>query len=158
MKTNIYIDGANLYESSKRLGFNINYKKFIGWLRQKYTPNNIYIFIGYIPKHNILYKNLKSYGHTLIFKETIKDKGGKIKGNCDSELVLQLCIDFYENNFIDFVLISGDGDFSCLVKFLIEKHSRIKILTPNENKCSVLLKRATSNILNLVNHYHKFVK
>ena len=34
MKTNIYIDGNNLYRSAKELGFDINYKKFRVWLSQ----------------------------------------------------------------------------------------------------------------------------
>ena len=41
-KINIYIDGNNLYRSAKELGFNIDYKKLRGWLRQKY---NAKIFI-----------------------------------------------------------------------------------------------------------------
>ena len=45
-KANIYIDGNNLYRGAKELGFDIDYKKFRGWLRQKYNPQNIYLFIG----------------------------------------------------------------------------------------------------------------
>lgn len=48
-KTNIYIDGNNLYRSAKKLGFEIDYKKFRGWLRQKYNPQSVYIFIGLVP-------------------------------------------------------------------------------------------------------------
>ena len=36
-KINIYIDGNNLYRGAKELGFDIDYKKFRGWLRQKYA-------------------------------------------------------------------------------------------------------------------------
>ena len=45
-KINIYIDGNNLYRSAKELSFEIDYKKFRGWLRQKYNPANVYLFIG----------------------------------------------------------------------------------------------------------------
>lgn len=44
-KVNIYIDGNNLYRSAKELGYEIDYKKFRGWLRQKYSPANVYLFI-----------------------------------------------------------------------------------------------------------------
>jgi hypothetical protein len=32
-KTNIYIDGANLHRAAVELNFEIDYKKFRGWLR-----------------------------------------------------------------------------------------------------------------------------
>ena len=48
-KINIYIDGNNLYRSAKGLDFDIDYKKFRNWLRQKYDANNVYLFIGLIP-------------------------------------------------------------------------------------------------------------
>jgi hypothetical protein len=48
-KLNIYIDGNNLYRSAKELGFDIDYKKFRGWLRQKFNPNKVYLFIGLVP-------------------------------------------------------------------------------------------------------------
>lgn len=47
---NVYIDGNNLYRSAKELGFEIDYKKFRGWLRQKYNPSFVYLFKSYIKK------------------------------------------------------------------------------------------------------------
>ena len=41
MNSNVYIDGNNLYRAAKELGFTINYKKFRGWLRQKYNPKSV---------------------------------------------------------------------------------------------------------------------
>jgi hypothetical protein len=46
MKTNIYIDGNNLYRAAKEFGFQLDYKKFRGWLRQKYNPEQVYLFIA----------------------------------------------------------------------------------------------------------------
>lgn len=43
-KTNVYIDGNNLYRSAKALGFQIDYFKFRGWLRQKHGPEFVYLF------------------------------------------------------------------------------------------------------------------
>ncbi|MFA6228206.1 MAG: hypothetical protein WC668_03385 [Patescibacteria group bacterium] len=45
-KINIYIDGNNLYRSAQELGFAIDYKKFHGWLSQKFQAAYIYLFIG----------------------------------------------------------------------------------------------------------------
>ena len=83
MKTNIYIDGNNLYRGAKELGYEIDYKKFRGWLRQKYSPEHIYLFIGLVPARTKFYEYLQECGFILIFKQTVS-VGGVIKGNCDA--------------------------------------------------------------------------
>jgi len=80
----------------------------------------------------------------------------KFKGNCDAELVVQSISDFYENRTSLFVLITGDGDFRCLVDFLILKKSDVTILIPNRKKFSTLLKRSKGSLTFLEDHYHKF--
>jgi len=156
-KINIYIDGNNLYRAAKELGFEIDYKKFRGWLRQKYNPQNIYLFIGLVPDRVKFYKHLQECGFILIFKQTVSIDG-KVKGNCDAELVLNSVSDFYTKAFTSCILITGDGDFGCLVKFLEENKSINCILAPDENKCSFLLRNKNIEITFLNDHYHKFSK
>ncbi len=154
-KVNIYIDGNNLYRSAKELGFEIDYKKFRGWLRQKYNPTNVYLFIGLVPERVKFYEHLQSCGYILIFKQTVSI-GEKVKGNCDAELVLKATSDFYERNFSSCILITGDGDFGCLVEFLKEKKSINQIIAPDKKKCSFLLRNKNIEITFLNEHYHKF--
>jgi uncharacterized LabA/DUF88 family protein len=154
----VYIDAANLHKESKSLGFKINYKNFIVWLRQKYKADKIYLFIGFIPKYKSLYKNLEGFGYILIFKETFEGVNGNVKGNCDAELVLKVCNDFYEKDINYFILVTGDGDFKCLVDFLIENNSRVLLIAPNYKKFSALLKKSKSEVLDLNDYYHKFSK
>jgi uncharacterized LabA/DUF88 family protein len=154
-RLNIYIDGNNLYRSAKKLGFEINYKKFRGWLRQKYNPNRVYLFIGLVPERTKFYEYLQSCGYILIFKQTVSI-GEKIKGNCDAELVLKTTSDFYEKEFDLSILISGDGDFGCLVEFLRDRQSIPEIIAPDKNKCSILIKNKNVKITFLNDLYHKF--
>ena len=153
--TNIYIDGNNLYRSAKELGFQIDYKKFRGWLRQKYHPTFVYLFIGLVPARTKFYEYLQKCGYVLIFKQTVS-VGEQIKGNCDAELVLKNIIDFYDKSFASCVLITGDGDFGCLVEFLKEKTAIKCIISPNKYKCSFLLRNKNTEIIFLNDHYHKF--
>ncbi|MBU1046522.1 NYN domain-containing protein [Patescibacteria group bacterium] len=155
-KSIIYIDGANLHKGSLELNKKIDYKKLRGWLRQKYEAEKIYLFIGLVPKYSKLYLKLQEYGYILIFKETVMNGIGEVKGNCDAELVLKVTSDFYENRTNNFVIVSGDGDFGCLIEFLIEKSKNVLILPPNKDKCSFLLRRTKAKISPLDNHYHKF--
>src|SRR3990167_4544735 len=138
-KINIYIDGNNLYCGAKGLGFEIDYKKLRGWLRQKYKATNIYLFIGLVPRRIKFYEVLQEKGFILIFKQTVSVEG-VIKGNCDAELVLKAVSDFYTKNFDKCILISGDGDFGCLVEFLDNNAVLDRVIAPNENKCSILLR------------------
>ena len=154
-KINIYIDGNNLYRSAKELGFEIDYKKFRGWLRQKYNPASVYLFIGLVPERVKFYEHLQSCGYILVFKQTISI-GEKIKGNCDAELVLKTTSDFYEKSFSSCILITGDGDFGCLVEFLREKKSIESVIAPDKKKCSILLKNKNIEITFLNDLYHKF--
>jgi uncharacterized LabA/DUF88 family protein len=154
-KVSIYIDGNNLYRSAKELGFEIDYKKFRGWLRQKYNANNIYLFIGLVPNRVKFYEYLQSCGYILVFKQTVS-VGEKIKGNCDAELVLKTVSDFYTKSFSKCILITGDGDFGCLVEFLKENKVIEIVLSPDENKCSILLRNKNIEITFLNDLYHKF--
>lgn len=154
-KLNIYIDGNNLYRSAKELGFEIDYKRFRVWLTQKYQTKNIFLFIGFLENRKDFYEYLKSCGFTLIFKEAISF-GESIKGNCDAELVLKSVDDYHLKNFDKFILISNDGDFGCLVEFLIKRNCFDTIISPDRNKCSFLLRNKTNKILYLNEVYKKF--
>lgn len=156
-KINIYIDGNNLYRGAKELNFDIDYKKLRGWLRQKYNANVIYLFIGLVPDRVKFYERLQECGYILIFKQTVS-VGGSIKGNCDAELVLKVTSDFYIKAFDKCVIVSGDGDFGCLVEFLQNNAVLERIIAPDKNKCSILLKNKNTEITFLNDEYHKFSK
>jgi len=142
-----YIDGANLHNGIASLGWKLDYKRFRAWLSEKYGVKSAYIFIGLIPKYKDLYKNLQECGFTLIFKEVVYNSDGKPKGNCDADLVLQSVCDAYENKFDKAIIVSSDGDYAGLVKFLNDKKRLIAVLSPsNQKKCSILLKRTGAKI------------
>lgn len=137
-----YIDGANLHKGISGFDWKLDYARFRVWLSEKYGVNHAYIFIGLIPKYKDLYTYLQEAGFTLIFKEVVYDGNGKPKGNCDADLVLQATCDTYENKFDKAIIVSSDGDYAGLVKFLKERNKIKTILSPhNKNLCSILLKR-----------------
>jgi len=147
-----YIDGANLHKGIKDLGWSLDYKRFRVWLKEKYSVERAYLFIGLMPKHKDLYTSLQEAGFTLVFKEITYDGQGNIKGNCDADLVLAAVRDTYENNFAKMILVSCDGDYSSLVQFLLGKNKFKVILSPNnKNKLSILLKRTSAPIAYLDN-------
>lgn len=137
-----YIDGANLDKAIKELGWSLDYKRLRVWLSEKYNVKRAYIFIGLISKYKNLYTYLQELGFTLIFKEVVYDGTGKPKGNCDADLVLRAVRDTYENNFDKAIIITSDGDYASLIKFIQEKGVLLVVLSPSIcKKCSILLKR-----------------
>ncbi len=156
MKTHMYIDGANLYKSARELGFEIDYKKMYGWLRQKYNIDRIYLFLGFIDKMDYLYELLRICGYVVELKRTVNFGAYKIKGNCDTEIVLKIMVDVYKNQIENFILVTGDGDFKCVIEHLVESGKQFHVIAPNENRCSILLKHFYEHITYLNNLYHKF--
>ena len=142
-----FIDGANLHGGVKSLGWHLDYKKFRVWLTEKYSVSVAYIFLGLIPKYNDMYTSLQEAGFTLVFKEVVYDENGKPKGNCDADLVVKVMQESFDNIFDKAVIVSSDGDYASLVKFLISKQKLEVILSPAKaKKCSILLKRTGSKI------------
>ena len=143
-----YIDGANLYKGIETLGWKFDYGRFRIWLKEKYGVEQAYLFLGLIPKYKDLYTRLQEQGYTLVFKEVIYDTNGKVKGNCDADIVVHAMQSAYENKFEKAILITSDGDYAPLVKFLKEKNKIGFILSPYETqKCSILLKRTGVKIV-----------
>ncbi|HEX9721921.1 MAG TPA: NYN domain-containing protein [Candidatus Paceibacterota bacterium] len=142
-----YIDGANLYRGIMGLGWELNYRRFRVWLREKYAVQTAYLFIGLIPKYKELYRYLQETGFTLVYKEVVYDGDGKAKGNCDADLVLNIVRDAYEEKFDKAVIVSSDGDFAGLIAFLKERSRLLVVLSPHpKEKCSILIKRTGAPI------------
>jgi uncharacterized LabA/DUF88 family protein len=144
-----FIDGQNVNLGIKSLGWLLDFKKFRIYLREKYSVQKAYYFIGYVPGNSDLYASLQKFGYILIFKPTFVNSDGKIKGNCDAELVLQAMIDLpdYEKA----VIVSGDGDFHCLIRYLREKNKLKTVLAPNRERYSGLIKKAAGTNLTFMN-------
>ena len=135
-----FIDGQNLNLAIRSLGWKLDFKKFRIYLKDKYKVEKAYYFIGFIEGNSVLYSSLQQCGYILIFKPTLVSKDGKVKGNCDAELVLQAMIEY--KNYDQAVIVTGDGDFTCLVNYLKDKNKLKTVLVPNRQKFSSLLRKA----------------
>lgn len=147
-----FIDSQNLNLGIKSCGWRLDYKKFRLYLKNKYFVKEAFLFIGHLSGNEALYTYLQRCGYLLIFKPTleIKRKGGVvIKGNVDAELVLHTMIEI--NNFEKAVIVSGDGDFHCLVEYLESINKLGKILAPNHKYSSLLRKFNRGNYIQQLN-------
>jgi len=142
MKTNennyAFIDSQNLNLAILDQGWTLNFGRFRKYLSDKYGVVKAFLFIGYVPTNQDLYTALQEQGYILIFKPTLVLKNGRIKGNVDAELVLHAMIEY--QNYNKAVIVSGDGDFHCLIKYLQGRGKLEKLIIPNRSKFSSLLR------------------
>lgn len=141
-KVYAYIDGNNLNLGIKNLGWKLDFKRFRVYLREKYNISIVYIFIGYVPTNQDLYSSLQKAGFVMMFKPTLPDKDGKVKGNIDADLVLRVMIDHKDNHFDKAIIITSDGDFYSLVKYLYKQRKLLFVISPYIKTCSALLKKS----------------
>lgn len=117
-------------------GWKLDFRKFRQYLRQKYGVEEAYLFIGLVGTQALLYANLQKMGYILIFKPTLELPDGSVKGNVDAELVLHSMIQY--PNYDKAIVVTGDGDFHCLIEYLEGKGKLLKVLAPNKHFSGLL--------------------
>ena len=135
-KVALFIDGANLYGTSKSLGFDIDYKRLMTFFGEKAHLIRAFYYTALIEDQEYspirpLVDWLDYNGYTMVTKPTkeFTDASGrrKIKGNMD----IELAIDMMEmaEHLDHIVLFSGDGDFRRLVEAVQRKGVKVTVIS-----------------------------
>lgn len=135
-----FIDSQNLNLAIRSQGWILDFGRFKKYLEDKYKVKKTFLFIGYVAGNESLYTYLQRVGYIVIFKPTLEyKKDGEIrtKGNVDAELVLYAMIEY--PNYDKAVIVSGDGDFHCLIEYLEKNEKLGRIIIPNRKAYSQLL-------------------
>ncbi len=137
-----FIDSQNLNLGIRGCGWELDFKRFYVYLKDKYKIKRAFLFIGYMMGNESLYTLLQEAGYLLIFKPTLEYKKGAkryIKGNVDAELVLHTMIQY--NNYDKAMIVTGDGDFHCLIEYLEKNGKLLNVVIPHPKKYSSLLRK-----------------
>jgi len=135
-KIALFIDGANLYATSRALGFDIDYRKLLASFHKRGYLLRAYYYTALIEDQEYssirpLIDWLDYNGYKVVTKpaKEFTDSTGrrKIKGNMDIELT----IDALElADVVDhYVIFSGDGDFRTLVEALQRRGRKVSIVS-----------------------------
>lgn len=127
-KAVVFIDGANLYATSKAIGVDIDYRAMLEEFQSKCRFLRAYYYTAYVEDQEFtsirpLIDWLDYNGYTVITKpaKEFTDAAGrrKIKGSMDIEITIDALelAEHYDHMF----LFSGDGDFTPLVEALQRK-------------------------------------
>ena len=135
-KIALFIDGANLYATTKALGFEIDYKKLLQEFRSRGNLLRAFYYTAVMEDQEFssirpLIDWLDYNGYHVVTKPTKEfvDQTGrrKVKGNMD----IELAVDAMElAPLIDhMVLFSGDGDFRSLVESVQRRGVRVTVVS-----------------------------
>ena len=127
-----FIDTQNLNLRIQELGWKLSNKRFRRYLTHRYHVSRAYLFIGYLPSQANLYRSLQEADYILIFKPVLEIKARAVKGNVDAELVLHAMIQY--PNYGKAIIVTGDGDFACLVEYLHAQDKLKRVLSPSVKK------------------------
>jgi len=150
-----FIDSQNINLSIQNLGWTLDFRKFRKYLIDKYGITKAFIFIGYVAQNQSLYTNLQKFGYILVFKPTLTLPTGKVKGNVDAELVLHAMIEY--DNYNKALIVTGDGDFYCLVDYLMKNNKLLHLMIPDRHKYSSLFRKLRSYLVFMNNLKGKMV-
>ena len=135
-KMALFIDGANLYATSKALGFDIDYKKMLKYFQSQGYLLRAYYYTALVEDQEYssirpLIDWLDYNGYSVVTKPTkeFTDAAGrrKVKGNMDMELAIDA---MQLSDTVDhIILFSGDGDFRSLVEALQRRGRKVSVVS-----------------------------
>ena len=156
----IFIDGPNLYNAARALGFDIDYKRLLGYFSKKGRLIRAFYYTALLDDQEYspirpLIDWLDYNGYTMVTKaaKQFTDSMGrqKIKGNMDIELAIDVMDMSAHVNHI--VILSGDGDFRRLVEAVQRKGVRVSVVSTIRSQPPMIadeLRRQADNFVELV--------
>ena len=159
-KIALFIDGANLYATSRALGFDIDYRKLLSGFQKRGYLVRAYYYTALVEDQEYssirpLIDWLDYNGFKVVTKpaKEFTDSTGrrKIKGNMDIELTVD-ALELAEH--VDhYVIFSGDGDFRTLVEALQRRGRKVSIVSTMASQPPMIsddLRRQADNFIDLM--------
>ncbi len=198
MKTFVFVDAANLfYGGEKSLGWKVDYRKLLKYLKKKYRATKVFYFGGveihdypydYIVNDSVsvekvskylsryiktnakkfdearlillsrhvqrtkFYIKLQTFGYQLVMKPVKlyvqPDGSTHRKANCDVDMAFYLMKE--KDHFTRAVILSGDGDFLPVLKYLRKIGKEVVMLARGSRTAREIRQFAGSNFRDFV--------
>ena len=179
MKTFAFVDASNLfYGGEKSLGWKIDYRKLLLYLKEKYVASEVFYFGG-VEIHDFpynyqtdearilligrhlqrvrFYLKLEQFGYKLFLKpvKLYEQEGGttKRKANCDVDMAFHLMKE--KDNFDRVIILSGDGDFLPVLKYLKQISKQVLVLARGKRTAKEIKQFSGDKFLDFTRLQHK---
>jgi len=155
----LFMDGSNLHTAAKVLGYDIDYKKLLGFFSEKGILIRAFYYTALVEEQDYspirpLVDWLDYNGYSMVtkpFREYTDSSGRRrVKGNTD----IELAVDVMElsDRLDHIVLFSGDGDFRCVVEAAQKKGVRVTVVSTIRTNPPMIaddLRRQADNFIDL---------
>ena len=151
IKTYAFVDASNIIYGARAEGWFIDQKRLLNYLKKKFNVSKTFFYYGKDSRskeQEKFLKRLKDFGYTLRVKE-IKRYGRKTKANCDVDLTMDMLI--LMDKYQQAIVLSGDGDFLPLYKYLQKNKKSILIIGSAKNTAREVRQFAGENFIGLAN-------
>ena len=135
-KIALFIDGANLYATSKSLGFDIDFKRLLQEYESRGTLLRALYYTATIEDQEYsairpLIDWLDYNGYTVVSKPAKEFDDGEGRRKVKRSMSIELVVDALElSNYVDhIVLFSGDGHFRSLVKAVQRRGVHVTVVS-----------------------------
>ena len=135
-KIALFIDGANLYATSKSLGFEIDFKRLLQEYASRGTLLRALYYTATIEDREYsairpLIDWLDYNGYTVVSKPAKEFDDGEGRRKVKRSMSIELVVDALElSNYVDhIVLFSGDGHFRSLVKAVQRRGVHVTVVS-----------------------------
>ncbi|MCR9139087.1 MAG: NYN domain-containing protein [Alphaproteobacteria bacterium] len=159
-KISLFIDGANLFATSKNLGFDIDYRKLLTYFQSRGYLLRAYYYTALVEDQEYssirpLIDWLDYNGYRVVTKPAREytDSSGrrKIKGNMDIELAVDAMEQADTTDHL--VIFSGDGDFASLIAALQRRGRKVSVVSSVATQPAMIadnLRRQADNFIDIV--------
>lgn len=137
-----FVDAQNLHMQTVSQGWTVDAFRLRVHLSETFGVTRAYWFVDMLPHMKDFYALVERAGFILIYKEVSYSSDGVPKGNVDVDLTLH-AVD-KQSEYDGAVIITSDGDFASLVRYLLGRGKLRAVLSPNKERTSRLLKKATA--------------
>ena len=158
-KTVVFVDGQSLFITAKTLGFSIDFKKLLDELKTHgdVIRTKYYTLVDDEDENSPLipltdWLSYNGYSVVIKYVRSYVDPDGrkKMKGN----IAIEIAVDMMEiaPHVDHVVLISGDGDFSCLLAAVQRQGKKCTVISSvqsSQQMCSASLRKAADQFIEL---------
>lgn len=122
-------------------------------MKDQYNVEKAYFFGAVDEENQDIYELIQEAGFILMFRERSRSMLGKKKENADTDIVFSVMSKIADGEkFEQVVLVSGDGDYFKMVRYLVEKERFCKLLSPNRHSTSSLYRVFTPKYVDFLDN------
>ena len=131
-------------KATEQAGWTVDFRELRKHLAEIYAVKTAYYFLG-CKRYDmeLLYSNIENANFVLMFGDKSPTSQKEWDGDVDAHIVFEMMRHYFDeiNDFDKMVLVSGDGDFLRVIRYLILRNKFRTALLPSRKESSALYRQ-----------------